>query len=314
VHRGRLRLLAAAVGVVIAAVVTGCGDGSNIPPIGERWTPQSSASDLIVHEGDTVEVTGQVIAAPGQAVVFCPPRATADDPQVPPLRPGEIPTPDVTDPAPTCPTTLAVALTGVDLDRLSSPVTVQRMRAGQATLRGTWHGRSIDVTEQTAPKQTTPALDNVVPCPAPAGGWKVDNAERTIEQNALDAYVRGQPDRFSHIGIANLDTTSSGNVAVMVVPVVSGEVDSARRELEAVYQGNMCVTRGVLSIAEGQRIAQRAGVLGNDKANSISGVALGTHTGRIKVRLFIVTEQLYEQFMDIGVDKLELDPVVRPVP
>jgi hypothetical protein len=66
-HRGRLRLLAWAVGVVIAAVVTGCGEEAVIPPIGERWTPQSSASDLIVDDGATVEVTGQVIAPPGEA-------------------------------------------------------------------------------------------------------------------------------------------------------------------------------------------------------------------------------------------------------
>jgi hypothetical protein len=283
---------------------------------GERSGPsgqgpqQSSASDLIVHDGDTVEVTGQVIAAPGQPVVFCPPRYSADDPQV---RSGETPASDVTEPAPTCPTTLAVTLTGVDVDQLSFPVTVQGTRAGQATLRGTWHGRSIDVTEQTAPKQTAPTPGNDVPCPAPSEGWKVDNADRIGEHNALDAYVRARPDRFSDIRIANLGPTSSGNVAVLVVPVVSGEVDSTRRELKAVYQGNLCVTRGVLSIAEGQQLAQRVGVLMNDNANSISAVGQGTHDGRITVALFMVTERLYEQFTEIGLDKLQLDPVVRPL-
>lgn len=312
-HRGRLRLLAWAVGVVIAAVVTGCGEEAVIPPIGERWTPQSSASDLIVDDGATVEVTGQVIAPPGEAVVFCPPYAGADDPQVPPVpRPGETPSP-VKPPAPTCAASLAVTLTGVDLDRLSSPVIVDGTRAGWATLRGTWRGRSIDVTEQAAPKHATPAPDDDVPCPAPAGGWKVDNANTVREHNALADYVRERPDRFADIRVAHPVTTSSGNVAVMVVPVVSGEMDSTQQELEAVYQGNLCVTRGVLSIAEGQRLAQRVGALMGDTANSISGVALDTQNGRVEVALFVVTERLYEQFVDIGLEKLELDPVVRPM-
>ncbi|ONI71749.1 hypothetical protein BWI15_16530 [Kribbella sp. ALI-6-A] len=99
----------------------------------------------------------------------------------------------------------------------------------------------------------------------------------------------------------------------MVVPVVSGEVDSTQRELEAVYEGNLCVTRGVLSIAEGQRLAERVGALQNDRANSISGVALDTPNGRVVVALFMVTEQLYEQVVDLDLEKLEFDPVVRPV-
>jgi hypothetical protein len=310
-YRRGPRLSAVAVGVVIAAVISGCGEGSTAPPIGERWAPQSPVSDLIVHDGDAVEVTGQVIAAPGDAVVFCPPFASADDPQIPVLRSGETPSP-VKPPAPTCPTALAVTLTGVDLDRLSSPVIVDGTRAGWATLRGTWHGRSIDVTEQTAPKQATLRPDDV-PCPAPGGGWKADDGNTVPARNALAGYVRARPERFADIRVGYPVTTSSGNVSVMVVPVVSGEVDSTQRELEAVYEGNLCVTRGVLSIAEGQRLAARVGALKNDTANLISGVALDTPNGRVVVALFMVTEQLYEQFVDIGLEKLELDPVVRPV-
>ncbi|WP_432948290.1 hypothetical protein ACQPXM_13315 [Kribbella sp. CA-253562] len=300
-----------AVGVVIAAVVSGCSDGSTAPPIGERRAPQSPVSDLIVHDGDAVEVTGQVIAAPGDAVVFCPPVASTADPQLSVLRPGKSPSP-VRPPAPTCPAALAVTLTGVDLDRLSSPVSVDGTRAGRATLRGIWHGRSIDVTEQAEPKQATPHPDGV-PCPAPAGGWKADDGNTVRTRNALASYVRARPERFADIRAGYPDTTSSGNVSVMVVPVVSGELDSTQRELEAVYEGNLCVTRGVLSIAEAQRLAERVGALNNNGANFISGVALDTPNGRVVVALFMVTEHLHEQFVAIGLEKLELNPVVRPV-
>jgi hypothetical protein len=266
---------------------------------------------LIVHDGDAVEVTGQVIAAPGDPVVFCPPFSSTSDPQLSDLRPGRTPSPEKP-PAPTCPAALAVTLTGVDLDRLSSPVMVDGTRAGRATLRGSWHGRSIDVTEQAAPKQATPGPDGV-PCPAPAGGWTADNGNTVRARNALAGYVRARPERFADIRAGYPVTTSSGNVSVMVVPVVSGEVDSTQRELEAVYEGNLCVTRGVLSIAEGQRLAERVGALKNDRANSISGVALDTPNGRVVVALFMVTEQLYEQVVDLGLEKVEFDSVVRPV-
>jgi hypothetical protein len=298
--------LVAAVGIVIAAVVSGCGDASTTPPIGERWTPRSPASDLIVHDGDTVEVTGRVIAAPGQPVVFCPPRASTRDPQVPVVRPGETPTP-VEPPAPTCPAALAVTVSGVDLHRLSHPETAQGTRIGWATLRGIWHDRSIDVTEQTAPKQPTPRPDDV-PCPAPTTGWKSNNANTIREQNALVVYIRARPERF-----ADVRAGYTGKVSVMVVPVVSGDLDSTQRELEAVYKTNLCVTRGVLSIAEANRLAQRVAALIDHTANSISGVALDTPNGRVEVALFIVTEQLHEQFATIGLDKLHLAPVVRPV-
>jgi hypothetical protein len=236
-HRGRLWVLA--VGVVLAGVVAGCGGDVSGPPIGVSLTPASSAGDLIVRDGDTVEVTGQVIAVPGEAVVFCPPRASAEDPQEPAVRPGETPKPVVT-PAPTCPATLAVTVSGVDLDRLSSSETIQGTRTGWATLRGTWHGRAIEVAEQTAPKQTTVASGNVVPCPAPAGNK-------------------------------------------------------------------------VLSTAEVERIARRVGELMSDYPYSHSGVAIDAENGRLSVDLFIVTEQLYEQFIALCPDPLALAPVVRPV-
>jgi hypothetical protein len=281
-------------------------------PVGQG-PQQSSASDLIVHDGDTVEVTGQVIAVPGQAVVFCPPYASARDPEIPVPRPGETPAPEATSSAATCPAKLAVTLTGVDLERLSSPATVQHTRTGQATLRGTWHGRSIDVTEQTAPRQATPVSNDAVPCPAPADGWKVDNLDRAEERNALDAYVKARPERFSNGRIAYVDTPSNRKATVMVIPVASGDLDATQRELEAFYQGNMCITRGVLSIAESRRVAERVVALINDNTGaSVSGVSESTRTGQVRVNLFMVTEQALEQFSEIGLDKLELNPVVRP--
>ena len=315
-RRSRRWLMPVVAAASIAAVVLGLTfmvtrPGPTDPA--NQGSQQSSASDLIVHDGDTVEVTGQVIATPGQAVVFCPPRATRRDPQVPIVPPGESPTPEGMDSDSTCPATLAVTLTGVDLERLSSPATVQGTLIGQATLRGTWHGRSIDVTEQTAPRQTAPVPNDSVPCPAPAGGWKVDNQDGVAERNALDAYIRANPERFSNGRIAYVDTPSNGRATVMVIPVASGDLDATQQELEAVYQGNMCITRGTLSIAEVQRVADRVVALMNNIGASISGVSESTQTGRVTANLFMVTDQVLEQLTEVGLDKLELNPVVRPV-
>jgi len=221
-HRGRVRVLA--VSVVIGAVVAGCGEVTSTPPIGEPWRPTLTAADLVVRDGDRVEVTGQVIAAPAQAVVFCPPRATTSDLQVPPVLPGETPKPMVT-PVPACPATLAVVVTGVDLDRLSSPETVRGTRSGWATLRGTWHGRAIDVTEQAAPKQETVATGNVVPCSAPPEGPKV------LSEAEVDRIVRRLGDfvRDGSIGGVAIDT-QNGRLTV-ALDIVTEELYEQFKDL-----------------------------------------------------------------------------------
>src|SRR5262245_26846033 len=62
----------------------------------------AAEASYLVRDGDRVEVTGLVIAAPGRPVVYCPPLPTT----------GDLP-----EAAPRCSANFAVTLTGADLDR-----------------------------------------------------------------------------------------------------------------------------------------------------------------------------------------------------
>jgi hypothetical protein len=307
-------LAAASIAIVLLVVSPVLKEPDPAPPTGSgphpsssEQAPQGSARALIVHEGDRVEVTGLVIAAPNQDALYCPPRPTAQDPQDPLATPGETP-PAAVRPIPTCPASLAVRLNGLDVDRLASAETIQATRIGYATIRGTWQGQSIDITEQTAPEQPSPAPLDDVPCTAPSGGWRVEKTDSPSELNALDAHLKAQPQRFSN-GRVTYQNSPAGQATVMVVPVVSGDLSVTEQELSTIYHGNLCITRGTLSIAEGDSIAQRVGSLMNTAR--ISGVSV--QGDQVHVTLFILTDQLYEQLASIGVDKLDLQPAVRPV-
>jgi hypothetical protein len=95
-------------------------------------------TELIVRDGDLVECTGGIIAAPGRPVYYCAPHP---EPAIfyDPPRPPE------------CPAGLSVPLTGVDLGLLAMPRTVAGVLAGSATIRGIWRDRTIAVTEQFGP-------------------------------------------------------------------------------------------------------------------------------------------------------------------
>jgi hypothetical protein len=141
---------------------------------------------LLVRNGDRVEVDGQVIAAPGKPVLYCAPHSQPAIGYLPGMEP-----------APACPAGLEVKLTGVDLDRLSSPSTVKRVRTGQAHLTGIWTDRAIAVQNQSAPRSGTPDYWlPQVPCKEPPGGWKLGNVNEPISP-AVTAFVNARLDQLA---------------------------------------------------------------------------------------------------------------------
>jgi hypothetical protein len=113
--------------------------------------------------------------------------------------------------------------------------------------------------------------------------------------------------------LVHTDSGRGDEVTVLVVPAVQGDLAATERELKALYRGNLCISRGATSLAEGQQIAQQVSALPHDPANPISGATLDTDGQRVTVSLFMVTESRFEQFAAIGLDKLNLVPAVRPV-
>ncbi len=317
-HRARrwpaIAAAAAGVAVVASGAVILAGNPHSRPSPGSAVAGgDATAVDpatLVVHDGDLVEATGQVIAAPGKPVVYCAPHAeTAIG-----YLPGH-------EPAPTCQEGLAVTLVGVDLDRLSDARTVKGVRVGQATLRGTWQERTITVTEQSPPghpqyRSTGPP--EKPPCAAPPGGWQPGELSGL---DALDGYLNQHPDRFGGLWIGWPDGYPSGptdgpdyagRTQVAVVEVVTGDLEAAQRELAAIFAGNLCVARGRITLAEAARVRMLVERLMDDRGTGISSAGGAGQYG-VTVQLTVLDERLYGAFARIGLDALDLQPAVRPV-
>lgn len=286
------------------------------PPTGHA-NPNTAAgqSRLLVREGDLVEVSGTVVAAPGRPVVYRPDLPSAGVGR----DPGD-------EPPPTCSATFAVTLTGVDLDRLADPGTRKGVRFGRVTLRGVWHGRTIEVREQTPPAALPPVLPPVhgtVPCPAPPGGWKTGRwGDALIAAQKLIAYVESRPDRFVGTAVATLSglpltwTEPPAIVTeVITVSVLQGDLAHARRDLRKLYPGNLCVYRGtrLFAPAEVQTANTSMTNLLQDTRNGIWGFGPGTTTQPGDVELLVLDERVYGEIEKIGLKYFELKPAVRPV-
>jgi hypothetical protein len=299
---------AASVAVIAAAalVVPGSGEEKVAEPAhtlasGNKTDP----SGLLVRNGDRVEVDGQVIAAPGKPVVFCQPLPT---PAV-----GGLP-----EAPPSCPANHAVKLTGVDLDRLSQPSTIQGVRSGSAHLIGIWTDGSIAVQEQNEPR---PFHDEnmEVPCAPPPGGWPVTN--EAYPTSKLQAFVDARPDQLGAIwngwpkggpGPDSPDANPSLKPTVVMVGVAHGEVAAIRQAVEPLYAGNLCVYRTRYSQNEVKQLGAAVTALRLEQFG-VYGVGLGVGDRPVDVDLLVVNEKVLAMLSPIGLDKLNLQPAVRPV-
>jgi hypothetical protein len=299
---------AASVAVIAAAalVVPGSGEEKAAEPAhilasGNKTDPAS----LLVRNGDRVEVDGLVIAAPGKPVVFCRP--------LPRAAVGGLP-----ESPPRCPANHAVELTGVDLDRLSQPSTIQGVRSGSAHLIGIWTDGSIAVQEQNAPR---PFHDEnmEVPCAPPPGGWPVTT--ETSLTSKLQAFVDARPDQLGAIWIGwpeggpgpdSPGADPSLKPSVVMVGVAHGEVAAIRQAVEPLFAGNLCVYRTRFSQTEVKQFAAAVTALPLEQFG-VEGPGLGVGDRPVSIGLLVVNEQALAVLGPIGLDKLDLRPSVRPV-
>jgi hypothetical protein len=305
-------LAAASVVAIAAAALTVLPDGGQEPTAGttqsvaqssQPETPQvrtaSSNDDLLVRPGDKVQVSGEVIAVPGQAPVFCRTRPTT----LVGYPPGQ-------EPAPNCPAEFAVTLKNVDLDRLGDVKTIKGVRRGTATLIGTWGERSIDVQEQKAfvppPAPVLPPLA----CAPPQGGW-VSKASN-INSAAVLAFLDAHSDQISDPVIQYPNGHGRGKPVVVQIGVAHGDLAAFKSTFEKVYDGNLCVARVLLSRGDTNRLYQALTSLTGRKELGISATS-ASMGGPMEVDVVAYTEEVKTALAPVGLDLLKISPAVKPV-
>lgn len=278
---------------------SGPGDASTSVAQGNQ-TPAND--DLLVRPGDKVQISGQVIAAPGKVPVVC---SVTGGPAIGYL-PGR-------EPAPTCPSEFAITLKGVDLDRLSDPRTTKGVRSGTAKLIGIWGDRSIDVQEQRPPEPASGYPWPPLPCTAPAGGWV--SKPSNINSKAVTAFLDAHAAQIFGPVIHYPKGHSRGAPVVVMVGVAHGDRAALQRAFEKVYSGNLCVAPVLLSRADNERIADAVGKLMTSQKDLGILASAGSEPdgGRAEVSVVAYTEQVKAALSPIGLDLLKIIPAVTPV-
>jgi hypothetical protein len=183
------------------------------------------------------------------------------------------------------------------------------------TLRGRWHPGGLSGIQRMRYSPTwagslEPDHDfpDTPPCPAPAKGWR--DGEDWDDGRVRD-YLHAHAGQF-----AEPFATHLGNARILVVEVVSGDVNRARAALKAIYTDNLCVVAepGGHSIAAEEELQAITGkAVGELMDDEDLGIYLaGSENGRMRVMMLQLTQPLYDKFAAIGLDHLILDPWIRP--
>lgn len=260
-----------------------------------------SPDDLLVRNGDRVEVNGDVIAEPGKEPVYCPGLLT---PAIGYL-PGK-------EPAPSCPADYAVKLTGLDLDRLSLKTT-KGVRSGVAHLVGIWNDKTIKVEQQSAYRPPVDTPRRTLPCAAPPGGWpsRPSNISAKRVQNFLDAKA-GQ----IYGPIFNYPNGYSRNAPVVIsIGVAHGDLETFRKTFETIYDGNLCLHQVKLSRTDNERIGDAVSTLMMKRKDLgiWAGGGHGLDGDKIPVMMLVLDEKAKAAFAPIGLEYLDLDVAVKPL-
>jgi hypothetical protein len=188
-----------------------------------------------------------------------------------------------------------------------------------ATLRGRWHPNGLsDIRRMPYSPPTTGThgesdLPDTPPCAAPPGGWSESEDWLHLGLDGpVDDYLRAHADQF-----AEPFATHVGNARILVVEVVSGDVDRARAALSAIYTENLCVVAapGGHSIAAEERLQATTGkaVGALMDGTGRSGIYTASpENGKIRVNMLALTQPLYDKLVAIGIDHLIIDPWIRP--
>jgi hypothetical protein len=184
---------------------------------------------------------------------------------------------------------------------------------GGATLRGRWHPDGLSGIQRLPYSPTSAGmlgdsdLPGTPPCPAPAGGWR--DGEDWSDDQVRD-YLHAHAGQF-----AEPFATHIGNARILVVEVVSGDVDQARAALTAIYTDNLCVVAvpGGHSIAAEDNLQATIGKAVAALMDEDLGIYLASSEGgKMRVMMVQLTQPLYDKFAAIGLEHLILDPWIRP--
>lgn len=299
----------AAIATAALVVLPESGKEPTPPAASEQASPKVAQGniqdDRVVRDGDKVAVDGQVVAAPGKPVQYCVPVATP-----------AIGRPPGT--APACAEGESIEVTGVDLNRLSSPQTVNGVRTGLAHLEGIWNAGKIAVEKQGAPvPEDLPALE--VPCAPPAGGWKKVNDAEAISP-AVQKFVDARSSQLQEPWIGwpeGYPSTQTPSVvpskpSVVMIGVAHGDLAAIRTALDPLVAGNLCVMQVKLSRDEIKAIHAKVVALPAAKFHIYAvGNTAGAHPVSVDLRIF--DEQTAAALTPFGLDNLTLNPVVKPV-
>jgi hypothetical protein len=299
-------LAAASVAVVAAGIVTALPEPADHPANNPAPTsPQAFAQgndQFLVKPGDKVQVSGQIIAVPGQTPVFCAPLPVA-----------AIGYPPGKEPAPSCLADFAVKLNGLNVDQIAGVTTIKGVRTGEATVTGIWRDQSIDVQQQSEVSRPTPTGLPKLPCAAPAGGWP--SKPTNVASTAVKAFLAAHADQAYGPITYYPNGTSRSAPVVMMVGVAHGDLAAFQAAFEKVYSGNLCVTPVLMSNADSDHVREAMdSILSKQKLGVFqSGGADGMTGGAAPISLLVYTEQVKAALAPVGLDLLDLRPEVRPV-
>jgi hypothetical protein len=297
----------AAIATAALIVLPGGSEPSVAPSTDKPAVAKSNGSDpdsLLVRNGDRVEMSGEVIAAPGKSPIYCAPHAEV-----------AIGYPPGKEPAPTCSADISVRLIGVDLDRLTEASTIKGVRSGQARLVGIWQDRTVTVQEQTAPtvvKATPSPRKDAVPCPTPSGGWPLISSN--IDRPEISQWLAARAGQIDNPALLYPEGASRTKPMVVRIGVAHGDLDTFRREFEKVYQGNLCVVRATFSQKDVENIQNALAPLHQQGLGITGSSGPGLEGGdKIHLTLLVFDEKTRSALTPIGLDKLALNPAVIPL-
>ncbi|TDO35660.1 hypothetical protein EV643_12271 [Kribbella sp. VKM Ac-2527] len=293
----------AAIATAALIVLPGNGDHETVAPSNE--TPPRE-HPMQVRAGDKVQVTGQVVAAPGAPVYYCIPVPTVGLPEGKPRPPACLPGQQI-------------EVTGVDVARLTGLETILGVKTGRAHLVGIWSGGKISV-EQQSPPPRGPGAPEKVPCSPPAGGWKPAYAADSITP-AVDAFIKARPGELQAPWISwpegsPTDATPGAppnKPSVLMIGVAHGDLDQIRTAIDPLVAGNLCVTKVRFSQTEINQLRAAVAALPLDDLD-LDILGVGTRIGDtpVTISLRIVDEKVVDAFRSIGLDKLDFNPVIKP--
>jgi hypothetical protein len=266
---------------------------------GSTQAGQPSVDDLLVRNGDKVEINGQIIGVPGKDPVFCPQLVSS----LPAYEPGK-------EPAPSCPANFSVKLLGLDVSKFGL---IKGVRSGEAHVTGSWKDGTITVEQQSAyvPPVQTPDDYDRPRCAEPAGGWP--SRPSNILSQPVNAFLDAHANQINGPIFRYPNGRNRNQPVVIEIGVANGDIEAFRTVFEKVYHGNLCLVRTNFSRAEEARLSTLVGDLLSKIPGAYGGGGQSLDTVGIGVSVLVVTEQVKTALSPVGLQNLRVGADVRPV-